>query len=147
MATRRDARERAVQFLYHWDLNPGKDLTEALARFWQMHGAPAGMRAHAETLARGALDHREALDDCIREYAENWDVARMGAVDRNIMRLAVYEMLHCDDVPPVVSVNEAVDLAKYFCSRESGRFVNGVLDRIRKTLARPARTPVGTDPA
>ena len=72
---------------------------------------------------------------------------RMGVIDRNVMRIAVYEMLHMPDVPPVVSINEAVDLAKYFSSRESGKFVNGVLDRIRKGLPRPAREAMREDPA
>ena len=145
MATRRDARERAVQFLYHWDLNPAKDADAALALFWKQNSASAKTRAYAQNLVRGVLQRREAIDEAIRQVAEHWDIGRMGVVDRNILRLAVYEMLHCPDIPPVVSVNEGVDLAKYFCSRESGRFVNGLLDRICKSLTRPTRTAEGAE--
>jgi transcription antitermination protein NusB len=81
------------------------------------------------------------------KHAENWGIERMGAVDRNAMRIAVFEMLFRDDIPPVVSINEAVDLAKAYSSVESGKFVNGILDRIRQDLDRPARNPnPGRDP-
>ena len=95
----------------------------------------------AEELARGVIDHHKEIDPLIAKYAENWEIDRMGTVDRNAMRIAVFEMLYRDDIPPVVSINEAVELAKAYSSSESGKFVNGILDRIRKGLDRPARGP------
>ena len=97
------------------------------------------MRLFAEPLIRGTLEKLTELDGKIQHYAKNWDLNRMAVVDRNILRLAVYEMLYRDDIPPVVSINEAVDIAKRFSTDESGRFVNGILDKIKGELMRPAR--------
>ena len=97
------------------------------------------MRLFAEPLIRGALEHRDAIDENIKSHAKNWDFHRIAAVDRNIMRLAIYEMLHREDIPPVVSINEAVDIAKKFSTQDSGKFVNGILDKIRGELMRPAQ--------
>ena len=99
----------------------------------------AALRLFSEPLIRGVLEHRVALDAEIQKYAVNWDVRRMAAVDRNILRLAVYEMRFRQDIPPVVSINEAVDIAKRFSTQESGKFVNGILDKIKSELMRPAR--------
>ena len=101
--------------------------------------AEIGLRNFAEPLIRGALKHRDEADELIRKYAENWDLHRMAAVDRNILRLAIYEMLHREDVPPVVSINEAVEIAKKFSTDNSGKFINGILDRVRSGLMRPSR--------
>jgi N utilization substance protein B len=90
-------------------------------------------------LIRGVLEHRNAIDEKIKGHAKNWEFHRIAAVDRNIMRLAIYEMLHREDIPPVVSINEAVDIAKRFSTQDSGKFVNGILDKIRSELMRPAR--------
>ena len=97
------------------------------------------IREFAEPLIRGALEHREESDVFIRKYCKNWDLPRIAAVDRNILRLAIYEMLHREDIPPVVSINEVVDIAKRFSTEDSGRFVNGILDSVKKELMRPAR--------
>lgn len=163
MGMRRDARERAVQFLFQHDLNPPEDLELALAQFWNSQREAAiaedkgkarwgenielpppttdevAVRVFAEPLIRGTLEHRAAIDATIQQYAKNWDLGRMAVVDRNVLRLAVYEMLHRDDIPPVVSINEAVDIAKKFSTDESGRFVNGILDKVKGNLMRPAR--------
>ena len=96
-------------------------------------------RLFADKLIRGVLEHRPELDARIKQHAENWDLHRMAVVDRNILRLAIYEMLHRDDIPPVVSINEAVDIAKKFSTQDSGKFVNGILDKIKGELMRPAR--------
>ena len=106
----------------------------------------AKARQFAEELARGVIAHHQEIDPLITKYAENWEIDRMGTVDRNAMRIAIYEMLHRDDIPPVVSINEAVDLAKAYSSIESGKFVNGILDRIRKGIDRPARNPNAPQP-
>jgi N utilization substance protein B len=164
MGKRREARERAVQFLFQHDLNPPQDLDEALAQFWDAQRTAAiveekegkakwgekidlpppsseelVVREFAEPLIRGALEHREESDALIRKYCKNWDLPRIAAVDRNVLRLAIYEMLHREDIPPVVSINEAVDIAKRFSTEDSGRFVNGILDSVKKELMRPAR--------
>ena len=97
------------------------------------------MRLFADPLIRGTLQYREEADALIKKHAQNWDLHRIAAVDRNILRLAVYEMLHRTDIPPVVSINEAVDIAKKFSTQDSGKFVNGILDKLRGELLRPAR--------
>jgi N utilization substance protein B len=99
----------------------------------------ASVRLFADPLIRGTLEHREAIDRLIVQHAKNWDLHRMAVVDRNVLRLAIYEMLHREDIPPVVSINEAVDIAKKFSTQESGGFVNGILDKIKGDLMRPAR--------
>lgn len=115
---------------------------EVVAEFWKdkKHG---GVGEFAERLIRGTWEHLDEIDTLVRKYAKNWDISRMGAADRNIIRIAMFEMLHCDDIPPVVSINEAVELAKEFGEGDSAKFVNGILDRARKDIDRPAREPAG----
>ncbi|MEI6085588.1 MAG: transcription antitermination factor NusB [Verrucomicrobiota bacterium] len=141
---RRQARECAIQFLYQFDLGGG-EFADSLAAFW--HALPeecgADAKKFADDLIRGAVEKRLEIDEKIKKYTEHWELQRIAAVDRNILRLAMYEMLFRDDIPPVVSINEAVDIAKKFSTQESGSFVNGILDRLRADLTRPARTPAG----
>lgn len=99
----------------------------------------AAVQLFADPLIRGAIEHRDAVDEQIKKYAKNWDLHRIAAVDRSILRLAIYEMLYRDDIPPIVSINEAVDIAKKFSTQDSGKFVNGILDKIKGDLMRPAR--------
>ena len=162
MGKRREARERAVQFLFQHDLNPPENLEAALEHFWASQrkaaladedkatwGQPielpppsaddATVRVFADPLIRGTLEHRDACDAIITKHAKNWDLHRIAAVDRNVMRLAIYEMLHREDIPPIVSINEAVDIAKKFSTQDSGKFVNGILDKVKGELMRPAR--------
>lgn len=140
MATRRFGREWAVQFLFQNDFNAG-DTDRALEDFWALQNVDPKSRPFAAELIRGVLEHLHELDDRIQGYADHWDVKRLNAVDRNTIRLALYEMLFRPDIPPIVSINEAVDIAKRFSSNESGKFVNGILDRARKDLNRPSREP------
>ena len=148
MATgkRREGREAAVQFLYQFDANK-TPLDEALALFWVLRSGPDGKtptpektRVFAENLIRGVAREREAIDAKIQSFSQNYQLHRIAAVDRNILRMGIYEMLHCAEVPPVVAINECIEIAKKFGSDESGRFVNGILDRLRKELPRPARS-------
>ena len=163
MGKRREARERAVQFLFQHDLNTPENLDAALAQFWETQRAAAiaeekGMatwgektelppptaeeaatRLFAEPLIRGAIEHRAQIDELIKKYAVNWELHRIAAVDRGILRLAIYEMLYREDIPPIVSINEAVDIAKKFSTQDSGKFVNGLLDKVKSELLRPAR--------
>jgi N utilization substance protein B len=101
--------------------------------------APEKLRQFAERLVRGVFDNRAAIDEKLAFYTQNWPLHRMGAVDRNVLRLAIYEMFFGGEVPAVVCINEAVDLAKFFSSSESGRFVNGILDRAAKDAPRVTR--------
>jgi len=141
---RRLARELAVQFLYQFDLGGGS-LNEALPLFWETQpDAGDTVRQFAEELVQGVMERRAVIDERIVKYADNWDLPRIAAVDRNILRLAMYEMLYRDDIPPVVSINEAVDIAKKFSTSESGAFVNGILDRLKAELTRPSRTATPT---
>ena len=163
MGKRREARERAVQFLFQHDLNPPEDLTAALEHFWESQRAAAiaedkgtanwgqpvelppptpeeeAIRKFADPLIRGTLESRDEAEGIIKKLAKNWELHRIAAVDRNVLRLAIYEMLHRDDIPPVVSINEAVDIAKKFSTQDSGKFVNGILDKVKGELMRPAR--------
>ncbi len=166
MGLRRHAREWALQFLFQNEFNRADNLEEGLKVFWQhLEASPplaprfapppvpadakgrAKARQFAEKIIYGVIANLPELDGLISKYAENWDIERMGNVDRNAMRIAAYEMLYRDDIPPVVSINEAVELAKAYSSIESGKFVNGILDRIRKGLDRPARAPHTPKPA
>ena len=138
---RRQAREWAVQFLFQTEFNPD-DLDQALIDFWNdEEKKPAERdRVYVGEVVRGVIEKRRDIDRTISKYTANWDVERLGVLDRVVMRVAVYEMLFRSDIPPVVSINEAVEIAKAYISKESGRFVNGVLDRIQKELDRPSRT-------
>jgi transcription antitermination protein NusB len=143
MGLRRDAREAAVQFLYQVDTYKPAKVDEALAEFWKQNEEPQNVRDFANDLLRGALEKLPEVDAKIRTLADNWDFERLAAVDRNILRLAVYEMLFRPEIPPVVSINEAIEIAKKFSTAESGKFVNGLLDRVKKDLLRPARQAAG----
>ena len=134
MNTRRHARECAVQLLFQLDYSRD-ELNGVFASFWADKELSAAMRKFAEGLVRGVLEKQEVLDVLIQKCAENWKLSRIARVDLSVLRLAVYELKFRPDVPPAVAINEAIDLAKYFSSNESGRFVNGVLDRARKELA------------
>lgn len=134
MGSRRDAREWAVQLLFQLDYNPG-ELDGVFKTFWSERAdAKPKARAFVEELVRGVHDHRAQIDELIQKTAQNWQLARMAGVDRNILRLATFEMLCKPEIPPAVSINEAVEIAKGMGDVGSPRFVNGILDRVRKEL-------------
>ena len=141
MGKRRRAREAAIQYHFWRDLQHG-EAPQKLDDFWEFCPVKPNVREFAEPLIAGMVEHVDAIDERIRKYCENYNLNRISAVDRNVLRLAIYEMLYRDDIPPVVSINEAIELAKTFGGAESGKFVNGILDRVRKDLDRPAREPV-----
>ena len=131
---RTKARERAVQALYQLDV-AASDLDEALARFWRnFEPVEKEVREMAEDLVRGVAAHRLEIDEVIEGASANWRMDRMAKVDRNVLRLAVHELLHRPDVPVKVVINEAVELGKKYGSESSGAFVNGVLDGIAARL-------------
>lgn len=142
MTKRRSAREWAVQFLFQNDFNP-VDIERALHEFWKDRNPDSKSKQFMEDLVRGVLANLPQIDGLIKSYAEHWEINRMNAVDRNVIRMALFEMLFRHDIPPVVSINEAVDIAKAFSSLESGKFVNGILDRALRDLQRPSREAVG----
>ncbi len=131
---RRDSREWALQLLFQLDVNPSRELDPVFAAFWREQAADAVARGYTETLVRGVREHLEEIDRRIVRFADNWAIRRMGVVDRNVIRMGLYELYYNNKVPPVVAINEAVDVAKYFSNTESGRFVNGILDRARKDI-------------
>jgi N utilization substance protein B len=142
MGTRRDSRELTLQLLYQQEAAARypQPLPQAFKMFWDIQEYPAAAKPFAEELAHGVLQNIEAIDTKIKAYAKNWDFHRIALVDLNILRLAIYELLFRDDIPPVVSINEAIELAKKFSTEDSGRFVNGILDRVKLDLSRPLRT-------
>ena len=137
MGKRRKAREVALQFLYQLDLHEVADPASQEAEFWARHPVDRATREFAESLVRGSKQHQAKIDQLLAEYTEHWDLDRMAVVDRNILRLAIFELLHEAEVPPKVAINEAIEIAKKFGTRESSRFINGILDRVHKEL-RPA---------
>ena len=144
---RHRAREQALQLLFQWDLRrtPIEEILhgyyESLLVREDSVGSPRP-DAFAEKLLRGVVEELPEVDERIARHAEHWKIPRMPAVDRNILRLAVYEMLRTD-TPPAVIIDEALELARRFAGEESVHFVNGVLDAIRRELAKPAEITRG----
>ena len=137
---RRENRAAAMQFIYMREINGDTPIDDALEAFFSSKENGRQFYPFAEELIAGVEAHRAEIDKVISESATNWSTDRIAKVDLAILRLAVFELLFRDDIPPVVSINEAVDLAKEYSSAEARRFVNGVLDRVRGTLKRPSRT-------
>lgn len=147
MSSRRRARRFALQGLFVADQR-GIAVSEALDGVWSgaLDGEGIGLDRpptasemdFCSRLALGTENHRERIDALIEEASANWRLHRMPAIDRSVLRLAAFELLECDDIPPMVTINEAVELAKTFGASESKRFVNGLLDRIGRHLGRLA---------
>jgi transcription antitermination factor NusB len=130
MGRRRKAREVALQFLYQLDLHGAADPMPHEGEFWRRHPVDADTQAFAAGLVRGSKQQQATIDQLLAQYAEHWDLDRMAVVDRNILRMAVYELLWQPEVPAKAAINEAIEIAKKFGTTESSRFINGVLDRI-----------------
>jgi N utilization substance protein B len=141
---RKDGRVAAVQYLYAWSLNQPRSLAEDLTYFFQKKEEEDGKaRDHfsfGEELIQGTLKEIAPIDDRIRTLAKNWDFHRIARMDLAILRVAIFEMLFRKDIPPVVSINEAIDISKRFSSEDSKRFINGILDKLKEQLDRPARS-------
>jgi len=129
MGTRRKSRELAMQALFCMDTlkNESDELLEGLSGMLEL--APDINRFYM-TLIKGVIDNKSQLDQLIEQFSSNWKISRMGCVDRNILRIAAFEILYCHDIPPKVSINEAVDIGKLYGTEESGSFINGILDGI-----------------
>ncbi|MFH1061727.1 MAG: transcription antitermination factor NusB [Candidatus Omnitrophota bacterium] len=131
MRKRTKARECALQVLYAVDIRKcsKREISES---YWQENKEPLEIKIFAQDLIDGTLVKMSKIDQLISKYADNWRIERMAVIDRNIIRMAIYELLYAADIPPKVAINEAVELAKKFGDDESGSFVNGVLDKINK---------------
>ena len=137
---RRNDRECALQILYQLDLGglfaPGEKSAEqldaAIAHYWGSFDKKKVTvdKDFSERMVRGIFDHVDSLDATIQGVARRWRMDRMNAVDRNLLRLAAYEILHCPDIPRGVSINEALEIAKKFSGEESRAFINGLLDQL-----------------
>ena len=136
---RRDGRVAALQYLYAWSLNTPADLSDDLRVFFEGQEQPRDHYAFGEELIHGVIEHVDEIDGKIRVLAQNWEFDRIAKIDLAILRLAIFEMLFRKDIPPVVSINEAIDLSKQFSNADAKRFINGILDRLKGDLGRDAR--------
>ena len=132
MGNRRKAREFALQLLYAREVT-GWKIEDISPLFWKDGSVSPQTREYADSIVSGVINHAVSIDTSIEQNSRNWKIARMSYIDRNILRIAVYEFMY-EDSPPVVVINEAIELAKRYGDGESGQFVNGVLDAIRKSL-------------
>jgi N utilization substance protein B len=137
MGKRRKSRELALQLLYQLDLQDASSAEPYLDEFWTRHPVDGEVRGFVESLVRGTKLHQQKIDEVIAQFAENWDLDRMAVVDRNILREGVFELMWMMEIPPKVAINEALEVAKKFSTRESSRFINGLLDRVHKELRPP----------
>jgi N utilization substance protein B len=144
MGDRRKARELALQALYFFDMRP-QGPPRKLELFLDCYPCPANSRAYFMDVVNGVTRHMTDLDGTIERFSSNWKISRMSCVDRNVIRIAVYEMLSRGDIPAKVSINEAVDIGKKFGTAESGAFVNGILDSIHNALQRGEVAPIAKE--
>jgi len=140
MRKRTKARQLALQILYQIDITQD-DSSVSLDNFWQSKtqeedSVDSTVKQFTLELVKGIQEHHQIIDRKIAEYAKNWELKRMAVVDRNILRQACFEILYRPDIPPKVAINEAIELAKRFSGVEAGKFVNGILDKIRQDIAK-----------
>ena len=131
MKKRTRARELTLQFLYQVDLR-GLEMMDEVKQFLAEEEGDQSTREFALHLIRGIVEQDQELDEMIAMVAQNWEIGRMAVIDRNILRMATYEILKRDDIPPKVSINEAIELGKRFSTSNSGAFINGILDKIKE---------------
>ena len=130
MGKRRKSRELALQILYGMEMSKG-DLSQVLSDFWENHPCPEEVRDFATKLVTGTYENLSTIDGLLERHTDNWEVSRLAAIDRNVLRFATYELLFLNDIPPKVTINEAVEIAKTYSTADSGKFVNGILDGIK----------------
>jgi N utilization substance protein B len=146
---KRIGRELAMQFLFQTDINENDFSHEqAMSLFWKQIDEAGDFepdrqlrkgKVYAEELITGVLENLKEVDDQLVTHAKKWNLNRMAVVDRNVMRVAIYEMLYRLDIPPIVSINEAVEISKDFSGDKSAAFINGILNGVKDGLARPER--------
>ena len=137
---RRLARELALQILFQLDFRKERPTATILKRFWADHPADEAVREFAEEVVRGTFKHLSRINESIVASAKNWALDRMATVDRNVLRMAAYEILYRMDIPASVTINEAIEIAKKYGNDESGAFVNGILDTIARTSRKLAES-------
>jgi transcription antitermination protein NusB len=138
-AQRRDGRVAALQYLFAWSMNTPKNLVDDLRVFFENMDQPRAHYAFGEELIHGVITNIADIDARIKALAHNWEFDRIAKIDLTILRLAIFEMIHRKDIPPVVSINEAIDLSKQFSNADAKRFINGILDRLKDQTGRDAR--------
>ena len=135
MRKRTQARQCALKILYQAEMTR-RDVKSAAQNFWsEEEKIDETIKLFSDRITTGVFDRTELIDQMIAKYATNWQIKRMAVIDRNVLRIGVFELLYADDIPPKVSINEAVELAKKYGDLESGKFVNGILDKIHKSEA------------
>ena len=140
MVRRRKSREFALQVLYQLNITK-QDVITALRQFQEHFLSNGGTDEFIERLVLGVLEHCSELDRLIEQYSENWHLDRINIIERNILRMALFELLYCEEIPPKVTINEAIDLGKQYGSDDSGSFINGILDRIQNEVIRKPIKP------
>jgi N utilization substance protein B len=139
---RRENRMSTIQFLYQWEMNRPEVLADDLYQFFENQEEDRSYYAFAEELINGTIENIEPIDQEIVSHASNWKFERIAKVDLAILRLAIFELLYRTDIPPIVSINEAIDLSKVFSNLDSKRFINGILDKMKNKITRPLRKAV-----
>jgi len=132
---RKKSRGFALQVLYQLNITK-QDVITALHQFQENFLSNGGTDEFLKHLVLGVLEHCSELDRLIEKYSENWHLDRINIIDRNILRMALFELLYCEEIPPKVTINEAIDLGKQYGSEDSGSFINGILDRIQNEVVR-----------
>ena len=138
-AQRHDGRVAALQYLYAWSINPPDNAVDDLRVFFEGQENPRDHYAFGEEIIDGVIKNQPEIDAQIKVLAQNWEFERIAKIDLAILRIAMFEMLHRNDIPPVVSINEAIDISKQFSNADSKRFINGILDRLKDKLGRDSR--------
>lgn len=140
MGRRRKSREFALQVLYQLNITK-QDALQVLTQFEGHFLSHGEADEFLKCLVLGVLEHFSELDRLIEKYSENWRLDRINIIDRNILRMALFELLYCEEIPPKVTINEAIDLGKRYGSEDSGSFINGILDRIQNEVVRKPIQP------
>ena len=138
-AQRRAGRVAALQYLFAWSINPPTNLANDLQAFFETQESPRETYSYGEEIINGVIEHIADLDARIKGLAHNWEFERIAKIDLAILRIAMFEMVYRKDIPPVVSINEAIDLSKQFSNADAKRFINGILDRLKDQLGRDSR--------
>jgi len=133
---RRKAREHALQILFQLDVGKEKPSAAILKNFWAEYRPDDDVKAFAEEIVKGTYKNLAEINKLIHQCAKNWRLERMAVVDRNVLRIAVYEILYRMDIPTSVTINEAIEIAKKYGTDESGAFVNGILDKVARVTGK-----------
>ena len=139
---RRQNRATAFRFIFQWEMNPSDDLNRDLNDFIERLGKDEGFYNYANELVAGIIEKKDVIDSMIRDLVDNWEFSRIAKADLGLLRVAIYEIQYRLDIPPVVVIDEALEISKEFSSENSKKFLNGVLDKVITQIPRPSRKPV-----